>query len=171
MADTMKNISRAINVVVLIGIVIGGYLAYQYVQKGSSKASEIGRLQSLYSAGQYEEYLKEYDKLAAKYPEIKGQYGDQIAGCYAGMAQAKYEKAIGLAAAERAPAMSEICGLFEKAESSGKLDIEGLVIYCDALLDSGNFDKCAQVIKDAEARSDIDAGRLSAYKARAAKRK
>ncbi len=171
MANTVKNVFRVINFIIFIGILIGAYFIYQNIQKEGGKTSELNRLQNLYSAGQFQDFLNEYEKLSAKYPEIKGQHNEQLSKCYAGLAQAKYEKALSLPANERSSPMSEVSSLLEKAESLSKLDIEALQIYCDALLDSGNFDKASQVIRDAESRTDIDAKILSIYKMRIEKRK
>ncbi|HBC87613.1 MAG TPA: hypothetical protein DCZ94_11710 [Lentisphaeria bacterium] len=171
MSDTAKTVSRVINVVVIIGICVGAFILYQKIQSGKSKVEEIKRLEDFHSGGQWQDCLNEYEKLSAKYPEMKGQYDDKLSACYQGIAQDKYTKSLSLSIAEKPKVAGDICAAFEKAAGIGKLSQLSIESYCDALMDAGNFDKAAQVIKDAEARTDIDAGKLLVYKTRLQRKK
>ncbi len=171
MSDTVKKVTKIINIVVIIGLCIGAFFVYRIISEGNSKSERINRMMGMYSDGKWQACLDEYPKLIEAYPDLKGKYEEQISGCYQGMAQEKYAKSMTLPLLERPKAAAEICPLFEKAAGIYKLSQLSVENYCDSLMDMGNFDKAAQVMKDAEARSDIDAAKLAIYKGRLQKKK
>ncbi|HCE42976.1 MAG TPA: hypothetical protein DET40_05465 [Lentisphaeria bacterium] len=171
MSDTVKKVSRIINAVVFLVICVAAVILYYKVKGSNSKTEDISRMQGYCSSGQWQAFLDEYEKMSVKYPEIKGQCQEQISTCYQGFAQEKYTKAISLPAAERVKGAGELCALFEKAAGIDKLSQVSVEEYCDALMDAGNFDKAGQVLKDAEARPDIDASKLLVYKTRLQRKK
>jgi hypothetical protein len=171
MADMAKTVSRVINLIVIIGIGIGAFILYQKIQSDKVKVAQFKRLDDFCARGQWQDCLNEYEKLAALYPEIKGQYDEKISTCYQGIAQDKYTATMTLPVAERRKAAGELCAAFEKAATLGNLSQTSIEYYCDALIDAGNFDKAAQVINEAESRTDIDSAKLSIYRARLQRKK
>ena len=171
MSDTVKTVSRIINGIVIVGIIIGAFILYSEIKASNSKVEKLKKLNEYHSGGQWQDFLNEFEKVSAEYPEIKGQYNDQLSSCYQGIAQDKYTKSLSLPLTEKPKVAGDICAAFEKALTYGKLSQMSIENYCDALMDTGNFDKAAQVIKEAESRSDIDAAKLAIYKSRLQRKK
>lgn len=164
MASTVQTVFRIINFLIFIAILIGAYIIYNELQADKKVTMELNAMQKLYSSQKWQEFIDEHSKLLVKYPNIKEKYNNQLRIAWQNMAIKKYEEVIAMPLAQRASSSAEVIKFYNEASKYGPIDEDALLSYCDSLIESGDIAGAEKVIKEAESRTDVQAGKLSVYK-------